>query len=651
MAHLACDYHDWGPHLIVVPTSVIVNWEMEFRRWCPGFKILSYYGHAKERKEKRQGWTKENNFHVCITSYHLAITDAKLLKRIRWTYLILDEAHHVKNFRSQRWQTLLSFNSERRLLLTGTPLQNNLMELWSLMYFLMPSGIASATLPNGFTSMSEFQEWFSNPVDKVVESVGIHTSQRLEDMDPHTRMTLFRLHTILRPYILRRLKSEVEKQLPKKFEHVIFCKLSPRQRFLYDEFMSRAQTKDTLKSANFLNIISALMQLRKVCNHPDLFAERPVSSPFIMKSEQLYGTGTVSLMDDGGFRRKEKLVRRLLSDNCLSSTTEDEKVRFLEGFGLVLSQSAGKWSKQELISRFYDLDPSLEFLKGRKRLDEEIKETEEKIKSMSEDDRMSLLRTICECKLARLKAERRDLSLAQASNQRLGGNTAIGINPWLLDRNILRLARSCFAESRHNLAFSKVMKKRVLDHFDWSRIVHDEMNLGVRSLLMRILGSELVLNSILAIHDKALCTVPLDSKPTLLDLVTRQQKKDEADLEADDLLFAINTRRKAQFPDKWLLQYDCGKLQTLATLLRYFDTNDHRCLIFTQMTKVLDILESFLNIHGYRYVRLDGSTKPEMRQRLMDRYNADKRILCFILSTRSGGVGLNLTGADTGEYD
>lgn len=161
LAHLACSKQQWGPHLVVVPTSVILNWEMEFKRWCPGFKILPYYGSAKERKEKRAGWLKDNAFHVCITSYHLVLTDVKLLRRIRWTYLILDEAHHIKNFRSQRWQTLLGFNAQRRLLLTGTPLQNNLMELWSLMYFLMPAGVAASSLPNGFASMTEFQEWFS----------------------------------------------------------------------------------------------------------------------------------------------------------------------------------------------------------------------------------------------------------------------------------------------------------------------------------------------------------------------------------------------------------------------------------------------------------------------------------------------------------
>ena len=101
------------------------------------------------------------------------------------------------------------------------------------------------------------------------------------------------------------------------------------------------------------------------------------------------------------------------------------------------------------------------------------------------------------------------------------------------------------------------------------------------------------------------------------------------------------------FPDKRLLQYDCGKLQRLDKLLRTLQAGGHRALIFTQMTKVLDILEQFLNIHGHRYLRLDGATKIEQRQVLTDRFNNDTRILAFILSSRSGGLGINLTGADT----
>ncbi|KAK8769146.1 hypothetical protein V5799_014390 [Amblyomma americanum] len=221
LAHMACDKGIWGPHLIVVPTSVMLNWEMEFKKWCPAFKILTYYGIPKERKQKRQGWTKPNAFHVCITSYKLVVQDHQAFRRKKWKYLILDEAQHIKNFKSQRWQMLLNFQSSRRLLLTGTPLQNSLMELWSLMHFLMPSV---------FQSHREFREWFANPVTGMIEGSSDYNESLIK-----------RLHKVLRPFLLRRLKCEVEKQLPKKYEHVVLCRLSKRQRFLYDDFM--AQTK------------------------------------------------------------------------------------------------------------------------------------------------------------------------------------------------------------------------------------------------------------------------------------------------------------------------------------------------------------------------------------------------------------------------
>jgi E1A-binding protein p400 len=113
LTHLACEKENWGPHLIVVPTSVMLNWEMECKKWSPAFKILTYYGTQKERKMKRTGWTKPNAFHICITSYKLVIQDHQSFRRKKWKYLILDEAQNIKNFKSQRWQLLLNFQTQQ----------------------------------------------------------------------------------------------------------------------------------------------------------------------------------------------------------------------------------------------------------------------------------------------------------------------------------------------------------------------------------------------------------------------------------------------------------------------------------------------------------------------------------------------------------
>ena len=193
--------------------------------------------------------------------------------------MILDEAQNIKNFQSKRWQTLLHFNTKRRLLLTGTPLQNSLMELWSLMHFLMPSifrsrgefkyvCVAASVQKVGWTEPEywdiqwkpsvpyshNLRYWFSNPLTDMVEG-----------KSAVNRRLVSRLHGVIRPFILRRLKSEVAKQLPSKFEHVHYCGLSRRQRFLYEEFMARSSTRATLSGGSVIGMMGVLMQLRKVC--------------------------------------------------------------------------------------------------------------------------------------------------------------------------------------------------------------------------------------------------------------------------------------------------------------------------------------------------------------------------------------------------
>jgi SNF2 family DNA or RNA helicase len=596
LAWLAAERGDWGPHLVVVPTSVMLNWEMEFKRWCPAFKLLTYFGSPKDRAAKRQGWSKPNAFHVCITSYTMILQDARMFRRKKWKYLILDEAHMIKNWKSQRWQTLLNFNSKRRLLITGTPLQNDLMELWSLMHFLMPQV---------FASHAQFKDWFSNPLTGMVEGSAEYNKAVVE-----------RLHTVLRPFLLRRLKKDVEKQLPAKHEHVVWCKLSKRQRLLYEEYMASRDTRATLASGNYLGIMNCLMQLRKVCNHPDLFEGRPIVSAFDAQpfewrvpSAVLYG------LDYGG---SQQLPQELLLpgnslgwavDGMSGAADRSEAYRLscrCDGSNMNISINACTNS---------DKEPSLL----------------SSLRRTPSQHALSIL-TACFSTVIAKRNQRREQNIARIealSRSRLTAQASV----WLTTADCLRLRMCGMGGSR---ATADLVK---LDLVKLPAQRAEEAGDLVKSFAFvipraRVQGPP----SVWCFHPDPSAVV------RAADRCRRLQQLYE---ETGAILHAPILRSRLFFPDKRLIQYDCGKLQELAVLLGRLRSGGHRALIFTQMSRMLDVLESFLNLHAYTYVRLDGSTKPEMRQMLMQRFNTDPKIFCFILSTRSGGVGMNLTGADT----
>ncbi|KAK9354877.1 SNF2 family N-terminal domain-containing protein [Lipomyces doorenjongii] len=588
LSYLACEKEIWGPHLIVVPTSVMLNWEMEFKRFAPGFRILTYYGNPAQRKEKRRGWNNDDSWDVCITSYQLVIHDQNAFRRKQWQYMILDEAHNIKNFRSQRWQALLNFKAKRRLLLTGTPLQNNLIELWSLLYFLMPSSKdASSVMANGFASLSDFQDWFSHPVDKLIE--GNYSKE-----DDEVRNTISKLHKVLRPYLLRRLKADVEKQMPAKYEHIVYCKLSKRQRYLYDDFMSRAQTKETLASGNFLSIINCLMQLRKVCNHPDLFEVRPIVTSFAMERSAI-----------ASYEIKELLIRKRL----LAETSENEvNLEFLNLVPAKYEQmSTTEASSSRLLCANHDIQQDWNTLMSS--IDAEFSTDYTSINGYRKA-------TIYHRKIAN----------AENLRQQLYTNHYRCTRSPLYGRNVIEACRiNVPREKREPWLRRYPCDKLVLSLCDRAELMKDSIE-----------HYAFVTPNVVALDLRRLV---FPSVSTSVFSAIRQNYENP--------MHQAQVKLSIAFPDKRLLQYDCGKLQRLAVLLRDLNAGGHRALIFTQMTRVLDILEQFLNIHGCRYLRLDGATKIEQRQIMTERFNSDPKITVFILSTRSGGLGINLTGADT----
>jgi len=601
LAHLAVEKGIWGQHLIVVPTSVIVNWEMEFKRWLPAFKILCYHGNAKERKERRKGWSDPNAFHVCITSYQLVLQDARLFKRKRWNVLVLDEAHNIKNFKSQRWQTLLHFRTHRRLLLTGTPLQNSVMELWALMHFLMP---------NIFQSQAEFKEWFSNPVQAMVEGKAEQDSRLIS-----------RLHGILRPFLLRRLKTNVAQQLPPKYEHVVKCKMSKRQRILYEEFMAASDTQRTLASGNYMGMMNVLMQLRKVCNHPDLFSGRPIVSPFDQDA-------VIHL----------HVPSRILNI-CPTADDADDGVRLgaLNLFAtqlLVMAHQMSKTSAWEA-GQTHKLATPREII-------EHV--TNEQMGADPFEDAKQPIDPLALPVVQQLRAQRLNWRVSRRTH--------------MAALNAIRTD-----EHAHALYGYDTLRAVSLPALPRDTHVHEQsprnlVNLS-STLSSLVLSYEQRAEQMRDAIEHVCCIIPKAraKQPQLYVYKPDRRRLERAagrvlhmvtELSpATTLLRPSFARQQLFFPDRYLLQYDCGKLQRLALLLREREQGGHRCLIFSQFSKMLDILESFLCLYGYKYLRMDGATPPSERQRLMERFNRDNRYFVFILSTRSGGIGVTLTGADS----
>lgn len=278
LGHIAEQYGVWGPFLVISPASTLHNWQQEVQRFVPEFKVVPYWGSPNERKILRQFWeqkdlhTKDASFHVVITSYQIVVSDYKYFNRIKWQYMVLDEAQAIKSSSSVRWKLLLGFNCRNRLLLSGTPIQNSMAELWALLHFIMP------TL---FDSHDEFNEWFSKDIESHAENKTIMDERQIS-----------RLHMILKPFMLRRNKKDVENELSDKIEVMVYCPLTTRQKLLYTALKKKIRIEDLLKVSgggsgnsdnldkNFTsNLMNLVMQFRKVCNHPELFERRDVRSP------------------------------------------------------------------------------------------------------------------------------------------------------------------------------------------------------------------------------------------------------------------------------------------------------------------------------------------------------------------------------------
>ncbi|XP_075145715.1 chromatin-remodeling ATPase INO80 [Haematobia irritans] len=701
LCHIAEHYGVWGPFLVISPASTLHNWQQEMERFAPDFNVVPYWGSPNERKILRQFWEqkdlhkKEASFHVVITSYQLIVSDYKYFNRIKWQYMVLDEAQAIKSASSMRWKLLLGFNCRNRLLLSGTPIQNSMAELWALLHFIMP------TL---FDSHDEFNEWFSKDIESHAENkTGIDEKQ------------ISRLHMILKPFMLRRIKKDVENELSDKIEIMVYCPLTIRQKLLYMALKQKIRIEDLLNltrggggstsdgshhiDRNFTsNLMNLVMQFRKVCNHPELFERRDAKSPFAMKCQEYVLPRLV--FDDGLLYRAVPSQRHLLynrfsifksdyshhslfkepakkkpqikstenysryidlnvnNENCFSfsrlcdlspkdleDTTINGLITFFQHYRRklelyqLLAYRKQWWSEHYKPKRFQLLEPTLEnplnrdylFEKSvlRKFLFTGLTSNESSIYAFGDYKTCNMQETI-EHRVIRSKykqnideAEIKNEMLDEAESELImttAGATAA--NTKKLSKEPLRL----LPEFEHKHRLPQFYQCEPLDMPRFLYGLNHKVNTYNRQLYC-------------------------ESRAAAWSHIRYLHCENREGLELVNSSVELSTPQygwsSILIPDKETLISDAGKLAVLDSLLTRLKKEGHRVLIYSQMTKMIDLLEEYMWHRKHRYMRLDGSSKISARRDMVADFQSRQDIFVFLLSTRAGGLGINLTAADT----
>ncbi|KAJ9703442.1 hypothetical protein PVL29_004988 [Vitis rotundifolia] len=361
LAHLKGKGLD-GPYLVIAPLSTLSNWANEIERFVPSINAIIYHGNRKERDQIRMKYMPRTigpKFPIILTSYEVALNDArKYLRHYNWKYLVVDEGHRLKNSKCKLLKELKLLPVENKLLLTGTPLQNNLAELWSLLNFI---------LPDIFSSHEEFESWFDLSGKCNNEAV-------VEELEERKRaQVVSKLHAILRPFLLRRMKSDVEQMLPRKKEIILYATMTEHQKNFKDHLVNKTLENYLKEKASTGRGVKGklnnlMVQLRKNCNHPDLLESAFDGSYLYPPVEQI-------VEQCGKFRLLDRLLARLFA--------RKHKV-------LIFSQ----WTKILDIMEYYFSEKGLEVCRidGSVRLDERKRQIEE-FNDMNSNCRVFLLST------------------------------------------------------------------------------------------------------------------------------------------------------------------------------------------------------------------------------------------------------------------
>ncbi|KAH9509093.1 putative DNA helicase ino80 [Bulinus truncatus] len=680
LAYLAEVQNIWGPFLIIAPASTLHNWQQEVSRFTPKFKVVPYWGNTQDRKILRKFWdqkslhTEDASFHVVITSYQLVIQDVKYFQRIKWQYMVLDEAQAIKSTSSVRWKILLGFSCRNRLLLTGTPIQNSMAELWALLHFIMP------TL---FDSHDEFNEWFSKDIESHVEKQsGIDENQ------------LSRLHMILKPFMLRRVKKDVENELSDKIEILVYCPLTTRQRSLYQAIKNKISIEDLLYSTSSTSsqsttssLMNIVMQFRKVCNHPELFERNEPKSPIHLSAytyllpKLIYREGNLEKI----MKSYEHILFNLLYIFSPSNICSD-----------LFSCPGGKTDSTFSFSRLINMSP--------KELNDYmyggllvrwlgiflLMKESYRIQHLSQEEvsftprnclLLEPLRTTYYCNVEQSPVLQDMVFTSNTSRFYTHQKVILHYTPETFAHRQIRLGRVRHLSGKKGTSPGSSPTKSPGKSPTTTHPPNDDIAVPVFPHKYR--PPKVWKCCRINMADFFLLLIPKVTCPGMVEYTSdrsaewdrvkklecgSQTAKQTLWFGSPELytevcqasryftpitragLWAVNPHfgwTQVQIADKESLVSDAGKLYVLDSLLQRLKDDNHRVLIYSQMTRMIDLLEEYMWYRKHTYMRLDGSSKISERRDMVADFQTRSDIFVFLLSTRAGGLGINLTAADT----
>lgn len=482
-----------GPFLITVPLSTINTWYGEIKKFAPSLDVFKYAGIKHDRHQiDLINVVKKKKVKVILTSYEVSIKDINKFNSIKWHSLIVDEGHRLKNSNCMLIRLLKKLDVSNRLLITGTPLQNNLNELWSLLNFI---------LPDIFNDLELFQQWFN--FDEYSNNLKTDSDEKKKE-EKHAKLSIQEslvknLHIVLKPFLLRRLKKDVVKNLPPKKEYLIHISLTDLQKKIYNDALNN-------------NLTTSLVEV---------FTKEVINYSF-----KYY------------FKNKSDFM---LIDEFLTEKFNNYK--------------KSKSSKSNSALQEENLDQKIEKKKERLNKNNGTDITKKNLKSLED-------------------------------------------------------------ELKNDNLISKDQAQDIILNSIYEKISRDIKKLSLQNLMIQL---------------RNICGSPY--------------------IYYDPLNLSDHNNKKGSFENENLfikiLYENSAKFQVLNQLSEKLLSTNHKILIFTQFTKVLDLLHDWYIYNGIPICRLDGNSNHEQRDKEIRQFNNNPNFKVFILSTRAGGLGINLTAADT----